>query len=195
MENLKLGSYSSEESNSKITRFGHMGLLVLAFLLSIWMKEIFDLLVRNSELASAYTLTILIIFSYTYFPTYALISTKLWYLEKTKLILRLTVSAAIVSIIFNNVLIPFLGIWGSAIATFASLMYLGYAGNMIGKIKIIVKSHLRFRLMFLSTLLFLIVAYFIVLESVFVKMLVTLLVFIYAYYRQRDERIIKVLQS
>jgi O-antigen/teichoic acid export membrane protein len=168
LENLKKENKDGEKSNSNISKYMQIGLLGSAFLLSIWLKEIFSLLVKNEELAGAYIFTTVIIFSFTYFPSYAQVSMKLWYSEKTKLLMKITVSAAAVSIAVNLVLIPLIGIWGSVIATFLSMMLIGYGGYLVPEIKMNISNY-RWDLMLILTIFTLIISFILVESSFYLK--------------------------
>ena len=99
-----------------------------SFILCIWMKEFFQLLIKNKELQMTYKLGIIIVMGYCYRPMYLGANSRLFYLEKTVLLLRVTFIAAIINIILNFIFIPIFGINAAAIVTFVSLMYMGYAG-------------------------------------------------------------------
>src|SRR5690606_4475064 len=81
--------------------------LVGSFILSIWLKEIFLLLLKNKELQESYQLGVIIVMSYCYRPMYLGANSKLFYLEKTQLLLRVTFVAATINVCLNFVLIPF----------------------------------------------------------------------------------------
>ncbi len=55
--------------------------LLATFLISLWLKEIFILLISNKELQSAYPIGIIIIMSYAYRPMYWSVGIKLKYFE------------------------------------------------------------------------------------------------------------------
>lgn len=129
MEHNREENISGDQKNKRLTELAQAGLLVTAFSLVLFLPEIFDLLVKNDELKATYRLSAIVIFAYTYFPIYAIIGMKLWYTESTKLMMKITVGAAVLSIVMNFLLIPFFGITGSAISTLISLFFMAYAGH------------------------------------------------------------------
>lgn len=98
------------------------------FVLCIWLKEIFWLLIKNETLASMYPLGIIILMSYNYRPMYIGANQKLFYTEKTNLLWKITFVAGISNVILNIITIAIWGYQAAAYTTFASLMYMGYAG-------------------------------------------------------------------
>src|SRR5690606_977211 len=102
--------------------------LVGSLTLCVWLKEIFQLLLRNRELQESYQLGLIIIMSYCYRPMYLGANSKLFYLEKTSLLLKVTFVAAVLNVGLNFILIPFWGVFAAAGVTYISLLYMGYAG-------------------------------------------------------------------
>mgnify|MGYP003627479008 CR=1 FL=1 len=105
--------------------------LTIAFSFSLWMKEIFYLAIKNEVLSNMYVLGIIIVMSYTYRPMYQGANSKLFFLEKTKILLKITFIAGISNVILNIILIPYFGFKIAAITTYASLMYMGYVGYFL----------------------------------------------------------------
>lgn len=105
-----------------------IGFLSFTFLMSIWLKEIFSFLIRNDTLSQMYGLGIIIIMGYNYRPMYLGSNNKLFYLEKTNVIWKVTFIAGLINVILNLILIPILGFEIAAYTTFASLMFMGYIG-------------------------------------------------------------------
>lgn len=108
---------------------------VITFLSSIWLKEIFWILIKNESLRSVYRLGVIIVMSYNYRPMYLGASNKLFYIEKTKVLLKITLVAGIISVVANLLLIPHFGFQASAFIAFVSLMYMGYAGYYLNVFK------------------------------------------------------------
>jgi O-antigen/teichoic acid export membrane protein len=128
MEFFKKNNREGELEAQKLSNLVQVFFLILAVIYGIWATEIFQLFAKNVELQSSYLISIFIIFSYTYYPSYAFISLKIWSSENTKRILKISVGSAIVSILINLVLIPFFGIWAAVISTLLSMLYMGYSG-------------------------------------------------------------------
>src|SRR5690606_22704307 len=100
-------------------------------LLSLWMKEIFVFLIRNAALQSVYPVAIIIVMGYNYRPMYFGANTRLFYLEKTKVLPRITLIGGMLCIFLNLIFIPIYGYKVAAISTYIALMYLGYSGYFL----------------------------------------------------------------
>lgn len=107
------------------------GTLLLAFLVALWMKEAFGLLIRNESLKMGYMITVIIIMSYSYRPIYYGPITKLQYLLKTKELWKISFVAGALNVVLNLILVPFYGIWGSVVATFIATMFMGFRGYLL----------------------------------------------------------------
>lgn len=105
-----------------------IGFLYLTFISSIWMKEIFNLMIKNETLSEVYPLAIIIAMAYNYRPIYLGVVSKLFYLEKTTFLWKLTFTAGLINIILNFICIPVFGYEAAAYTTFISLMYMGFSG-------------------------------------------------------------------
>lgn len=102
---------------------------------SIWMKEIFHLLIINNDLNQAYPLAIVILMGYNYRPMYLAVVNQLTYQEKTKGLWKISTIASVGNILLNLALIPVYGIEAAAFTTFFSLMYMGYSGYFFNDYK------------------------------------------------------------
>lgn len=107
------------------------GTLLLAFLVALWMKEAFGLLIRNESLKMGYLITVIIVMSYSYRPIYFGPISKLQYLLKTKELWKISFVAGALNVVLNFILIPFYGIWGSVLATFIATMFMGFRGYLL----------------------------------------------------------------
>lgn len=105
------------------------------FFFSIWSKEVFELLIKNDSLKQVYPLAIIIAMAYNYRPMYIGAMSKLFYVEKTKLLWRVSFIAGFSNVILNFIFIPIFGFEAAAYTTFASLMYMGFSGHFIKKIR------------------------------------------------------------
>jgi O-antigen/teichoic acid export membrane protein len=107
-----------------------LGALFLAatFTGSIWMKEIFQLLLRNQELQVAYPIAVLLLMGYNFRPFYIVVNNLLLLREKTNKLWRISVVAVVGNIILSLLLVPVFGYRAAAYTTFAALLYMGYAG-------------------------------------------------------------------
>ncbi len=109
--------------------------LIATFVFSMWMKEIFYLLIKNETLNEMYYLAVIIVMSYNYRPMYLGSTNKLFYTEKTKLLWRISFVAGIINVILNIVFIPLWGFEFAAVSTFIAFMYMGYSGYFLKTFK------------------------------------------------------------
>jgi O-antigen/teichoic acid export membrane protein len=146
------------------------------FLLSIWLKEIFFLLIRNNTLNQVYPLGIIIVMAYNYRPMYFAANNRLFYYEKTKVLIKITFVAGIINVLLNFLLIPIWGYQVAAYTTFGCLMYMGYAGFFLKEFK----EHCRLNyhpVKWLAlTLLLTVAAYYAVHLNVILKIVFTLFI-------------------
>jgi O-antigen/teichoic acid export membrane protein len=188
MEGNRLCSYAADNKSKLLCSFYQVSFLALALLLSIWSREFYVLFVINKDLKSAYVITILVFFSYTYFPSYAFLSMKIWYLEKTKYLSAITFGSGVLSVILNLFLIPFFGILGAAWSTFVSFMFMGYFGYLIKVLKPYFYVSYNWKQFLLITIFSLIFSLFIVESNIEFKVFITLVIIIFATYFIRKKR-------
>lgn len=161
-----------------ITLLWYGFLLISAFLLSLWLKEIFAFLYRNDELKGAYIYSIFIVFSLCYQPIYALTVSKIIYQEKSKEIMKISLFSSILNILLNLVLIPFWGIIGSVIATFISYICMGFIGFLIEEFRISTREKYPVLLLLFFIVFFSFLSYFLKDLIIELKIFVTFLCFI-----------------
>lgn len=112
-----------------ITFFWQAFAIIVAFLLALWVKEIYSFIYRNNpSLQELYPYAIPIYVSYSYRPMYAVIVYRTLYEYKANLNSRVSFLAAAVNLGFNFVLIPFFSIKAAIATTFVSLMVLCFTG-------------------------------------------------------------------
>ena len=111
-----------------ISKLLTVGFIFMAFLLAIWMKDIFRLLVRNESLQDAYPIAMIVVFSFTYFPFYYYVGMFLQFEEKTGQLFKISFLAGVLNVVLNLFAIPYFGIMGAAITTFIGYMFMGYFG-------------------------------------------------------------------
>lgn len=109
--------------------------LFLAFNVSLWSKEIFEILISNEDLKKAYYLSIIIIMGYSYRPMYWATINKLLFIEKTNKLWRISFIGGIANVILNLIFIPYFSIEAAAISTFICLMYIGFSGFFLKDFK------------------------------------------------------------
>ncbi|RIJ36889.1 lipopolysaccharide biosynthesis protein [Pontibacter oryzae] len=179
---LYLKLYAKEEGlvrNMEVRSLTHiLQLLFLAAtsVLSLWMKEIFELLIKNDTLQQAYPLAIIILMGYNYIPMHLAAVQWLSFNQKTQNLWKISLVASIGNIVLNLIFVPVFGVKAAAYSTFLTLMYMGYSGFYLKSFRQ-ENSVPFYPLTWLAiTVLLLIVVYFFVEFSVNMKLLVTLLI-------------------
>lgn len=143
------------------------------FLVSIWLKEFFAILVKNKELAATYPIAVLLIMAVNYRPMYFGSVNVLLYAEKTKKLMYVTLAASIISILINIAFIPHFGIWSAVFSTYISMMYMGYSGYFLKEFKVVDVPFYPLAWL-LATLILTFLAYSSLELNVFTKALITL---------------------
>lgn len=118
---------NSHRVNTIATIFS-IGVFAAAFLLAIWSKELFRLLLSNEALQTAYPYFILYIMALCYRPLYLNASNYYFFYEKTKQLLLITFIAGCMAIILYIAFTPLLGVWAFLIGHYVSCLYYGYSG-------------------------------------------------------------------
>lgn len=137
----------------------------------IWLKEIFLFLVSNPDLQVAYPLAIILLMSYNYRPMYLAVINRLMYQEKTKSLWKISLVAGVSNVVLNLALLPVYGIRGSAIITFATFMYIGYAGFYMKEYKEVEDAGYKPGFWLAVTIVALLFSYFFVEANVALKLL------------------------
>lgn len=103
-------------------------ILGFAFGISLWSKEIFNLLLSNDALKSAYPYFILYIMALCYRPMYLIVSNYYFYFERTKELLLITFMSGCFAFVIYILLAPQYGVWGFLIGHYIACLYYGYSG-------------------------------------------------------------------
>ena len=111
------------------------GLLVFNFIISLWIKEIFYLLINNETLRNTYDIAIILIMSVSFTPLFVGYFNLLTYNQKTKNIWRITFIAGLICIILNLIFLQYYGVIFSAIAIYISNIYRGLSGYYLKSFK------------------------------------------------------------
>ncbi|PKV63225.1 lipopolysaccharide biosynthesis protein [Pontibacter ramchanderi] len=149
---------------------------LMTFIISLWLKEIFYILIKNNVLSEMYPLAIIIVMSYNYRPMYYGANSKLFYTENTKQLWKITTVAGISNLVLNFFLIPFYGFQIAAVTTFVSLMYMGYAGFFMKKFREITKVK-YYPLFWISGSIFItVLAYYLVELNLLYKIFITTII-------------------
>ena len=150
-------------------------IFVLAFLISLWSKELFSLLISNSSLQSAYPFFILYIMAFCYRPLYLTVANYYFYYEHTKQLLTITFASGILGVLFYIAFVPLWGAWAFFIGHYISCLYYGYSGYLYKGYR----SHSSYRFpfyIFLVVQILLTLGSFVLVEHIILKSVITGLV-------------------
>lgn len=109
--------------------------LVGSFTISLWMKEIFKVLMKNETLQMVYPMAVIIIMGYNYRPMYFGSVSKLFFQENTSKLMKITLIAGLISVTLNLIFIPIFGYQAAAYIIFLGLMFMGYSGFFLKEYK------------------------------------------------------------
>ncbi|MDM8177217.1 lipopolysaccharide biosynthesis protein [Olivibacter sp. LS-1] len=134
---LLLNSYKRDDKNTerKLNFVVAIVFLVATSIICLFLKELLPLVIKSKGLENIYPISIIIIMAYNYRPMYIAANNRLFYVEKTKALLKVTTIAAFLSVVLNLLLIYFYGSMSAAVTLFISFMYMGYSGFFIKEFK------------------------------------------------------------
>jgi len=170
---LQLFRENTEQANRKARQMTFLLqalFLLLSVSICIWMKEIFGLLVNNAELQAAYPIAIILLMSFNYRPMYLAAINKLMFQEKTKALWKISLLAGVANVALNFVFLPIYGIFASAVITFSTFMYAGYAGFYMKEFKESNRLNYKPTLWLQCTVVALVFSYYFVEMAVNVKL-------------------------
>ena len=121
-------------------------------------------------------MAIILIMAANYRPMYIGSTNYIFYIERTKKLLYITLIGSVSSVLLNIILIPYLGVIAAIITTYVSLMYVGYSGYYLKEFK---ETKVKYYplLWLLATVLLTISAYYMVEFDFFIKTVITLSIF------------------
>ncbi|MGY4383085.1 O-antigen/teichoic acid export membrane protein [Pedobacter sp. UYP24] len=102
--------------------------MIVTFLASLWLKEVFAIMVNNDKLKASYDIGILILMGYSYRPMYWSAGIKLTTHGNTNILWRISAVGGVINVLLNLIFIPKYGIYAAAISTLIGLLYTGFAG-------------------------------------------------------------------
>lgn len=169
MQSLKSG----QEENMKNIGIAFTSLIFgLAFILAIWSKEIFGLLLSNESLQSAYPYFILYIMALCYRPLYYFASVYYFYYERTKQLLGITFASGIIAMLIYLAFTPKLGVWAFLVGHYVSCLYYGYSGYFFSCYKKNAKINFPVMLFLIIQIILSIAAFYLV-EHIWAKVIIT----------------------
>jgi O-antigen/teichoic acid export membrane protein len=127
----KLYTKSTEKAlqdERRLTFFLMSGFIIATFIASLWLREIFNLLISKAELRNTYDIGIIVMMGYAYRPMYWSVGIKLSTLGGTSSLWKISAIAGFINVVLNIIFVPYYGIYAAAINTFISLMYIGFSG-------------------------------------------------------------------
>jgi O-antigen/teichoic acid export membrane protein len=158
---------------SIIVHWLQYGFLLLGFTVSIWCKELLNLLVSNKELKLVYPIAIIIIMSYVSRPYYWVVVSRLQFFEKTMQFWKISLIAGIINVVLNIILVPFWGIMAATITTFFALLYMNFAGHFLKSYRALEKVKYYPVMMILLNIVATIIAYTLKDASIILKIGIT----------------------
>lgn len=109
--------------------FAYQGLLLAVnFLICLWIKEVFFVLIQNETLRNTYDIAIILIMSVSFTPLFVGYFNLLAYKGETKNIWKITFVAGLICVFLNLIFVPQFGIISSTIILFLAYLYRGIAG-------------------------------------------------------------------
>lgn len=163
------------------------------FLFSIWMPQIYKLLIRNAELQESSSIAMIICFTNIVYPFYSFISTPAFIEERTPKLLWLVLFPSFINIILNFIFIPLYGyktaVYTTLISFWLQLIIPLFENYFKEKtIQIFGSKYYPFLLLIVIVSVF-IMAQFTVDFSILYKSIITivLMLFYFSYFRQQKD--------
>lgn len=130
---LLLQSYKTNDklTELKLNFASIITVLTATSLVSLFLKELLPLVIKSEGLENIYSVAVIIVMAYNYRPMYVAANNRLFFVEKTKALLKVTTIASAISVVLNLISIYFFGYFGAAVTLFISFMYMGYSGFFI----------------------------------------------------------------
>lgn len=128
---MAMKTLEAEVELKKLIFFLQISFISVSFLICLWCRELFVLLINNVELRDAYTIAIVIIMGYNYRPMYWAVVNRLGFFERTQHLWKISLAAGILNVILNFIFIPIYGYVAAAYTTFVSLIVIGFSGFLL----------------------------------------------------------------
>lgn len=148
--------------------------LLIGFIGGVWMKEAFELLIRKEELSSAYSIAIIILYSFSTRSLYNGAQSFLFFEERTSKLWRVTFMFGMANIVLNIIFIPLYGINAAAVNTFICIAGSNYGIFLLKDYKETTKMNLYPWPWLIITVLVFSISWFLKDSSLYVKLLATL---------------------
>lgn len=163
----------------------------LAFLLALWSKEIFNILLSNDSLKSSYPYFIIYIMALCYRPMYLIVSYYYFYYERTKQLLLVSFFSGVIACVIYLLFTPKFGVWGFLVGYYLACLYFGYSGYFFRTYKRNSKIKIHALFIMLIQILITVIAYLLV-EYFIAKSIITILfMFFIIYLLQKYRHVFK----
>jgi O-antigen/teichoic acid export membrane protein len=151
----------------------------VSFALSIWLKEIFQIMVKNDDLVNTYSMGIILTMSYAYKPMYTAMATVFYYHEKTKEFWKISFIGGLINISLNIIFIPIYGYKVAVFTTFLSFLYIGFSGFLVTSFKKTYPYDFKPCMWVVYIIILLFISYTFKDSSYSIKLVLTLILFIF----------------
>nr|WP_294925888.1 lipopolysaccharide biosynthesis protein [uncultured Flavobacterium sp.] len=169
-EQIKLKNYDSVRSLIWAVQFS---LVILSSIGCFWLKEIFEIMVKNDELKTVYVLAAIFIMSHNYRPMYFGVAAILFYKERTRNLWKVTFGAGLLCVLLNVLFVPIYGIKIPAFVLYFCYLIMGYGTFFLKDYKEVAVTQFRPKIWFLFTVLSFAVVLFVIDLPTTYKILIT----------------------
>jgi len=152
---------------------------LVSFVISIWLKEIFQIMVKNDDLVNTYSMGIILTMAYAYKPMYTAMATVFYYHEKTKEFWKISFIGGLINISLNIIFIPIYGYKVAVLTTFLSFLYIGFSGFLVTSFKNIYPYDFKPFMWIVYIIILLFISYSFKDSSYSIKLVLTLILFIF----------------
>lgn len=128
----------SEEFYSRIMTFFTFILVLGATFVSLFSKEVILIFSQNVDYYKGYLFVPFLSFSFVFLGMMIIASLGLYLTKQTKISAVLNFSAGVANILLNLILIPLLGIYGAALSTLVSFVYLLIIANSYSQKQLVI---------------------------------------------------------
>lgn len=149
------------------------------FIVSLWSKEIFAMLISNEVLASTYPYAAILILALNYRPMYIATSNIFFYHERTLQLLYITFAAGILALVANIIFIPLYGLWAAVIINYIAFLYMGYSGFMFKLFREKSKVSYPYKRILLIQLVVTFLCYICLEQNCYIKLFITFFLVIF----------------
>jgi len=178
---LKKNTKKSSSDAKKITLIVQSLVFIMTILAALWMKQAFDILVSNDSLRTSYDIAIIIVMTQNYAPFRFYFTNVVVYHEKTSFLWKITLTAGIINVLLNLLLLNIFGIRIAAITTFISMFYITVAGFYHPKYKEIEQIKMQPLRIFIIASAFLLLMYYIKDIEIIYKIIITFFILLMSY--------------